>query len=436
MHLGSTRSIAGALNSVIVLASVCCGSAALIASSGEAVAGPAQPSSMGEAQRTRFIIALDRRTEFQVFSLQNPNRVIVELPKVGMALPRQPTNGPVGLVSSFKGGDAGAGKSRVIIQVTSPVVVEKASINKAGDGNTHELSIDILQVAGAKPVQLAQAGLAAPAPKTTKSKVPFDKPFGLGAGGLQPPLPRPAESPKSRAARSFKPIVVIDPGHGGHDSGAKKHGVVEKEVVLEFSLMLRKKLEATGRYKVLMTRDDDTFVSLDERRAFAERNGAELFLAVHADYARSTARGATVYSLRSKVANRLQKSTKRKIAKGIRKDKLVRKAASDFGDIHGILTDLAEREITATRNRTKQVSKSIVDFMGGSTNLRNDPHKTAAFRVLKTAQFPSVLIELAFVSNKKDARLLTSERWRNKVSSSLVSAVDNYFSTELAQIPM
>jgi len=399
--------------------------------------GAAQAASAGsDPQRTRFIIALSERTEFQVFSLPNPNRVIVELPQVGMALPPQPASGPVGLVHSFAGGKAGAGKSRVIINVTAPVVVEKAAIKPGANGQGHELTIDILEVPTLKSAatQVASAGPAAA--QARLKDAPFEKPFGLGAGNVQPPLPRPAESPQSRAARAFKPVVVIDPGHGGHDSGARKHGVVEKEVVLDFALVLRDKLEATGRYTVLMTRDTDKFVPLDERRAFAERNGAELFIAVHADYARSKARGATVFSLRKSVANRLERSTKRRLRRGIGKDERVLKATSNLADVRGILADLAEREVTATRARTEMVSRSIVNFMGGSTNLRNDPHKTAAFRVLKTAQFPSVLIELAFVSNKKDAKLLKSATWRKNVAGSLVNAVENYFSTEAAQLPM
>src|SRR5262249_29548381 len=118
--------------------------------------------------------------------------------------------------------------------------------------------------------------------------------FGLGALGLQPPLPKPAVSPQVLALRASKQVIVIDPGHGGDDTGAQKNGTVEKNVVLAFSLKLRDKLGAGGHYKVLMTRDQDVFVDLHARREFAERNQAALFVAVHADYAQSKARGATI----------------------------------------------------------------------------------------------------------------------------------------------
>src|SRR5262249_29148566 len=124
-----------------------------------------------------------------------------------------------------------------------------------------------------------------------------------------PPAPRPAVSPKKRAATGPKQIIVIDPGHGGHDSGARKYGTVEKDVVLSLSLKLREKLAQTGFYKVLMTRETDEFIPLDERRAFAERHQAALFIAIHADYTqRASARGATIYSLRPETAEMLKRS--------------------------------------------------------------------------------------------------------------------------------
>src|SRR6185295_17595278 len=106
-----------------------------------------------------------------------------------------------------------------------------------------------------------------------------------------------------------RPVIVIDPGHGGDDSGATRFGTIEKNVVLSFSLKLREKLDTTGRYKVLMTRDKDVFIPLEERREFAERHQAALFIAIHADYtARASARGATIYSLRPQVADVLRRS--------------------------------------------------------------------------------------------------------------------------------
>ncbi|MGI9403507.1 MAG: N-acetylmuramoyl-L-alanine amidase family protein, partial [Hyphomicrobium sp.] len=273
-------------------------------------------------------------------------------------------------------------------------------------------------------------------------KKPFPKPtYSLGAIGLQPPLPRPAVHPDVRAKKAFKPIIVIDPGHGGHDSGAKKNGAVEKEINLAFAMLLAEKLKATGRYKVLMTRDTDVFVPLGDRVAYGERNKANLFISVHCDYAStgSKANGATIYSLRESVAKRLRRSAKGKTSKSVlsrAEVETVKKASGDVDLVKGILADLAKREVEVTRDRTSVLARSVIAMMGESTNMRSHPDKQASFRVLKTAQFPSILIELAYVTNKKDAENLQSNTWRDKVSASILTAVDSYFSNQLAQLPM
>lgn len=433
IKLGSTRCLGSVTDSLclfVSLAFVTIAAFAFGAGATSVQAATVDPSASApvgaQTGRTRFIIALPKQTQFHVSTLTNPNRVVVEFNATKFLLPRLPQNGPVGLVSGFSGGKAGNGKSRVIIQVTEPVIVDQSQIVRAAAGG-HELQLEFIPVPAA-PVNVAGR---------KKLEQKFGRPKALGAGMLaQPPLPRPAESPSVRAAKTYRPIIVIDPGHGGRDSGAKKHGVVEKEVVLEFSHILRKKLEATGRYKVLMTRETDEFISLDGRRAFAEKMGAELFIAVHADYARSSARGATVYSLREKVANRLKRKTMKKTSKSIGSADLEANASGDLGAVKRILGDLFQREVQRTNIRTDVVSRSLVKFMGGATNLRKNPHKEAAFRVLKTAHFPSVLVELAFVSNRSDAKLLTSDKWRKKVAKSMVQAVDRYFSTQIARLPL
>ncbi|HMF13362.1 MAG TPA: N-acetylmuramoyl-L-alanine amidase, partial [Gemmataceae bacterium] len=224
--------------------------------------------------RTRFIIGLERAVDFQVFALTNPNRVFVDLPDVKLQLPALPSEAPVGLVKSFRGGLSAPGKARVVIDVTGPVVIERSSIEK--DGKAARLVLEMAAVEGVEGD--SQEG---------RSSAPIAAPYALGAAGLQPPVPKPALSPRARAQAMYRPVIVIDPGHGGDDTGASRHGTVEKDVVLAFSLKLRDKLQSTGRYKVLLTRETDTFVELNARREFAERQLASLFVAVHADYAQS-----------------------------------------------------------------------------------------------------------------------------------------------------
>jgi len=380
----------------------------------------------GNKLRTRFVVGLPKRAEYEVFSLNNPNRVIVELGATRLRLPAHPKGKAVGLIKGFRAGLSAKDRSRIVIDVTEPVVVANAKMEKVEGGKGQILAIEIVRVGG-----------------VTKSvrKKPFPKPtYSLGAMGLQPPLPRPAVHPDVRAEKAFKPIIVIDPGHGGLDTGAKKNGAVEKEVVLAFGKLLAEKLKATGRYKVLMTRDTDVFVPLGDRVAFGERNKANLFISVHCDYAnRGGANGATIYSLRESVAKRLRRSAKGKTSKTVLSTaevETVKKASGDVDLVKGILADLAKREVEVTRDRTSVLARSVIAMMGASTKMRSDPDKQASFRVLKTAQFPSILIELAYVTNKKDAQNLQSKSWRDKVSASILTAVDGYFSNRLAQLPM
>ncbi len=337
-------------------------------------------------------------------------------------------------MTAFRGGLAAPGKTRVVIEVAQPVIVEAAKLSKEASGQ-YRLSLDILPVDATSKSAQKKSLMAQPAGLGASSLGAS----GLGASGLQPPLPKRAQNPKARAAKAFKPIIVLDPGHGGMDSGAMKYGTVEKQVVLAFGHVLREHLEKTGRYKVMMTRDKDFFVELDERVAFGERHNANLFIAIHADYAKSSARGATIFTLRDRVAKDLERSTKGSIGSHVLSDtdiNAVKASSGDVNTVRNILSDLAERDVERTMDRTTVFAQAVAENMGESTPMRDDPEQQAAFRVLKTAQFPSVLIELAYVTNKQDANNLNSDAWRAKVAESLVTAIDSYFNTQVARLPM
>jgi N-acetylmuramoyl-L-alanine amidase len=406
------------------------------AKEGARVAAPG--TLQGNHQRTRFLIGLPKTANFEVFSLTGPNRVVIEVEETKLRLPTQPTATPVGLVKSFRAGESGVSKTRVILEVTEPVIVSSTQIEKTADGKGQQLVVEIMPFGPLSTASIDEKSPAVHKASTTAIEPP---PFALGAAGLQPPLPRPAVPPAVLAEKAFKPIIVIDPGHGGHDSGAEKNGAVEKDIVLAFGKILADKLKATGRFKVLMTRDTDTFVPLDERVSFAERNKANLFIAIHCDYADtgSVANGATIYSLRESQADSLRRSTKGEISSNIlsrAEAEIVKQVSDDVDAVKSILSDLAGREVDATHDRTSVFARSVIEGMGASTALRNEPDQTAGFRVLKTAQFPSVLIELAYVTNKQDAENLKSDIWRDKVSDSIMTAIDKYFSSQMAQLPM
>jgi len=369
-----------------------------------AIKPPAKETAKVETTRTRFIIGLERHVEFKVSALTNPDRVSIDLPQVKLDLPSPPGSTPVGVVKSFRHGLSAPGRARIVIDVTGPVVIERSAIEKSPDGKLDRLVLDI----AAAPREMARL-----------------------------PVPQPAVR---RAGRDCKRIIVIDPGHGGEDSGAKKFGTVEKDVVLSFSLKLREKFNATGRYKVLMTRETDVFVPLDARREFAERNLAQLFIAIHADYAaRASARGATIYSLRPQVADALRRSAEAvegmlsvKEMAPIRKAReLALAEKGDDGALKDILSDLARRDIELTKERTGVLARSVIGFMG-SENLMGNPDRSAAFVVLRSAKVPSILLELGYLTNEEDAQQLRSDQWRDKISGTLVTAIHEYFKHDAA----
>ena len=395
---------------------------------------PSVPQAEAEpAKTTRFVIALERKVAYQVISLPNPNRVIVDLPNIKLRLPPSLSGAPVGIVSGFRAGLGAPGKMRVVIDVTEPVVVEKSGISDNGSG-------PVLLTLEIAPVAVSMSALLQAAVATSPTAPPT--PPGAQAITLrkiQPPVPRPAERPGKRTAKTYKPLIVLDPGHGGHDSGAVRNGTVEKDVVLAFAKTLRDQLRASGLYRVEMTRDTDKFIPLEDRRSFAEEHNAALFIAIHADYATSRARGATIYSLRDSVATSLAASARRESPNdALSGDELasLKALGGQAPLVKGILADLATRETQTNRDRTGTFVRAVIEKMGHTTNMNENPDRTAAFQVLLTAKVPAVLIELAYVTNRDDAALLRSEEWRGNVAKSIRSAIDNYFSHQGVRLPL
>jgi N-acetylmuramoyl-L-alanine amidase len=226
-------------------------------------------------------------------------------------------------------------------------------------------------------------------------------------------------------------VVVIDPGHGGIDPGTRApSGELEKNLTLEFAMVLRSKLEATGKYRVIMTRTDDTFIELSERVQIARQLRAQLLISIHCDaLARGDgeAQGATVYTLSGQAsdaeAQRLADAENRADAIG------GVDLADEPNEIADILIDLAKRE---TKTFSANFARNVVKDLGTTARLYKHPLKSAGFRVLKAPDVPSVLIELGYVSNARDLKQLVSETWRSRTGDAVAHAVQVYFTTRLA----
>jgi len=232
-----------------------------------------------------------------------------------------------------------------------------------------------------------------------------------------------------------KPIVVLDPGHGGVDPGANSaNGVSEKDIVLLFAQRLKEKLTATGRYEIHLTRDDDTFLPLKERVAFAQKKGAGLFLSIHADYFPAKiddARGATVYTLSEQASDEEARAL---AAKENFSDAIAGVELPEDSDevVANILIDLAQRE---TQNRSLIFARSIVGELAAKGTLHTKRLRYAGFRVLKAPDVPSVLLELGFLSNAEDEKQLISAAWRDRMTDSVTAAIDGYFAKRIARMP-
>ena len=373
----------------------------------EAVAKDARLA--GDRARTRFIADLSKKVEVNVFSLADPYRVIVDLPEVSFQMPEGLGTEKRGLVTGYRYGLFAPGKSRIVIDMNGPFLVDKAFVLEARGDQPARLVVDL--VATDRATFLA---------KLRDARSP-------AVGSITQPKPEVASV-------KAKPVIILDPGHGGIDPGtASATGITEKEVVLAFAKTLRQKLEAKGDYQVYLTREGDTLLALRERVEFAQGKGGNLFVSIHADsFPKSTAeaRGATVYTLSERASD---DEAKELAAKENFSDAIAGVDLPSDRDevVANILIDLAQRE---TQNRSIIFAKSVVGKMG-SSDLHRKSLKSAGFRVLKSPDVPSVLIELGFLSNPEDEKELTSERWRLAMAEKVGAAIDAYFAKRVARMP-
>lgn len=363
----------------------------------------------GDKARTRFIADLSKKVDVNVFALGDPYRVIVDLPEVNFQMPQGLGTEKRGLITGYRFGLFAPGKSRIVIDVSGPFLVDKSFVLDPRADQPARLVVDLVPTD--RKTFLAKL-------KETNVESRTDLAVAQKAS-----LPV--------AAINAKPVVIIDPGHGGVDPGTRSpDGVTEKEVVLAFGKTLKEKLAAKGQCEVVLTREDDRFIPLRERVEFAQKRNAKLFVSIHADYfpKANGARGATVYTLSEQASDDEAKelAAKENLSDAIAGVEL----PSDSDEIvANILVDLAQRE---TQNRSITFAKSIVGEMGRS-NLHTKALRSAGFRVLKAPDVPSVLLELGFLSHPDDEKRLTSESWRATIADKVASAIDGYFAKRVAR---
>jgi N-acetylmuramoyl-L-alanine amidase len=361
----------------------------------------------GDDTQTRLIVDLNRKIEVRTFTLANPYRIVMDMPQVTFQFPPKAGEAGRGLIKAFRFGLVMQGGSRVVIDLARPAQVDMAFVLDPIHDQPARLVLHL----------------------TATDRESFMRSLALETGAPQRSKPEaPAETKTNGDSR---PLIVIDPGHGGIDNGTRAaSGEMEKTIVLEFSLLLRDKLEKTGKYRVLMTRADDTFVALGDRVHFARTRQAALFISVHADALRrreGDAQGATVYTL----SERASDARAARLAEAENKADVIAglDLSAEEKDVAGILFDLARRE---TKTFSVQFAQNLVGALKNAARLHQHPLKSASFVVLKAPDVPSVLVELGYVSNKGDLKSLISGEWRERAADSMVQAVDAFFRPRLA----
>ncbi len=239
-----------------------------------------------------------------------------------------------------------------------------------------------------------------------------------------------SEPPKPAVSADLRPVVVIDPGHGGIDNGTQAGGEAEKNLVLGFGLALRDRIEKSGKYRVVMTRADDTFIPLNDRVKIAHNQSAALFVSIHADALprrEGDAQGATIYTLSDKASD----AEAERLAEAENKADAIGgvNLTEEPTEVADILIDLAQRE---TRTFSNRFARLLMGEMKNTVRMHKHPLKSAGFRVLKAPDVPSVLIELGYVSNKGDLEHLVSENWRSRTVGSMAQAIDAFLAKRLA----
>lgn len=361
--------------------------------------------------KTRLVLDLDRPSDFRVFVLSEPYRMVIDLPSFEWKAGNVQGPKQAG-VTATRHGNLKPGISRIVFDLNRPVNIQKAFTLPKAQDKPDRLVIDF-------------ANTSASLFEQAKSQIHGKLDPNKAGANTQQAAATNAAPPPTKPDKKQKPLVIIDPGHGGIDPGAiGANGVHEKRVALALAKELKKQLEASGQYRVKMTRETDIFIKLSNRVKFARKHSGDLFISIHADSLRNkNVSGASVYTLSEKASDA---QTARLAARENKADLI---AGIDLDvedeDVASILVDLAMRE---TSNQSKFFANTLVDnFKAQNVRLLERPHRSAGFAVLKAPDIPSVLVEAGFMSNKKEANLLNTSSHRGKIAKALKKGIDRYF---------
>ncbi len=345
----------------------------------------------GDAAHTRVVVDLDRTSRGQVIQAGDAGKVVVSL--AGVAPPRGLEGSGTGLVRGWRVAGTGAA-SRVELDLAAGAEIERRFVLPPGDGIAHYRYV----------IDLKATGRALAAPARVEGRAP--------------------------ARTAEKPLIFIDAGHGGRDPGAQGAATHESTVTLAAAQALKQELERTGRYRVRLTRDGDAYVALDRRVAIARQAGADLFISLHADAGADPAtRGASVYTLSEQGAGRAV----REFTRGDNWQRSLNLPGRD-PSVDRILLDMTQR---ATQNRSAQLARTLLGELEDADHpMLRRSHRDAGLAVLLAPDVPAVLLEMGFITNPEDERLLTDTRARRRLMRAVAEGIDRYFREPAGAVQM
>ena len=383
----------------------------------------------------RIVVDLGRQVPYEQRSFDQPPRLVLDLPDVGWQLPARQSNRAYRFVRGYRFGQLKKGISRLVVDVDRAFEIEKVFSLPPSDTSGFRIVTDILPLArGAamKPQRVRSssevATVSPPRPKPKpRQALPRARPERTAdrarpGSGDQAHFHRPKARPGPKLAKS---MIVLDPGHGGIDPGASgKGGTFEKNIVLNVALELRRQLLDTGRYDVVLTREDDSFVRLRDRLQIARASGGHLFLSLHADSLANAddVRGAAVYTLSNQASS---EEAELLAGKENRADILGGIDLSHHEEIvTQILIDLAQRD---ANSKSVIMADMMVEELNKVAPMLRKRQQQAGFVVLKSPDMPSALIELGYLSNRSDEKRLNDPDHLADIARAMIKAIDKFF---------
>lgn len=354
----------------------------------------------------RLELALTQGVPFRVYTLDEPRRLVLDFREIDWTGVTRDVLLNADRASGVRFGTFRPGWSRMVLDLAGPMLPEAVEMKVDPTSGKARLRVDMA------PVDQAS--------------------FAAGAGAPHDPrwdLPAPAQVAQRQARGDGPLVVVLDPGHGGIDPGAERDGKAEKDLMLAFAKELKEVLLRSGRFQVVLTRENDEFVSLERRIAIAHEAGAHVFLSLHADaLSEGQARGATLHLLRDSASD---EATQQLTERHDRDDILSGVDLRGQDDVvAGILMDLARQE---TQPRAERLARGMITgFRTAKVPVNTRPLRFASFSVLKSADIPSILLEVGFMSNARDLKNLGNPNWRLEMAVAIRDSLRKWMTEDAA----